>query len=174
MTAAVPARSSRWRIRWSRLAIYTVLILFALLYLMPIYVLVVTGLKSFREVSLAQMWDFPASTSSLRFESFREAFDTLRPNLLNSFKMAIPATIGSCMLGSINGYVLTKWKFRGSDILFFVLLFGMFIPYQSVLIPLVKTLQQLHLYGSIWGLVLTHVIVDETRTHLWSEDRSEG
>lgn len=146
------------RLPWYRAALYSILVLFALLYLMPIYVLVVTGLKSFREVSLAQMWDFPASTSSLRFESFREAFDTLRPNLLNSFKMAIPATIGSCMLGSINGYVLTKWKFRGSDILFFLLLFGMFIPYQSVLIPLVKTLQQLHLYGSIWGLVLTHVI----------------
>jgi len=144
--------------RWYRVTLYSILVLFALLYLMPIYVLVVTGLKSFREVSLTQMWDLPASTSSLRFDSFREAFDTLRPNLLNSFKMAIPATAGSCMLGSINGYVLTKWKFRGSDILFFLLLFGMFIPYQSVLIPLVKTLQQLHLYGSIWGLVLTHVI----------------
>ena len=57
------------------------------------------------------------------------------------------------MLGSINGYVLTKWRFPGSDIVFFLLLFGMFIPYQSVLIPLVKTLQQLHLYGSLWGLV---------------------
>ena len=142
-------------IRWSRIGIYAVLIVFAALYLMPIYVLVVTGLKSFGEVRLEQMWDLP---SGLHFDSFQEAYGTLDSNLANSFKMVIPATIISCMLGSINGYVLTKWRFRGSDILFFLLLYGMFIPYQSVLIPLVRTLQALHLYGSLWGLVLTHVV----------------
>ena len=142
-------------IRWSRIAIYSVLIIAALVYLMPIYVLVITGLKSFREVTLEQMWDLP---SSLQFSSFRQAFNALDSNLANSFKMVIPATILSCLLGSINGYVLTKWRFPGSDVLFFFLLFGMFIPYQSVLIPLVKTMQALHLYGSIPGLILTHVI----------------
>jgi glucose/mannose transport system permease protein len=142
-------------IRWSRVGIYAVLIFFAALYLMPIYVLLITGLKSFREVSLDRMWDFPASLS---FDSFREAFDALDSNLWNSFRMVIPATIASCLLGSINGYVLTKWRFRGSDVLFFFLLYGMFIPYQSVLIPLVRTLQSLHLYGSLWGLALTHVV----------------
>ena len=142
-------------IRWSRVAIYTVLILFALVYLMPIYVLLVTGLKSFEEVRLAQMWDLPAG---LRFDSFRSAYESLDSNMANSFKMVVPATILSCMLGSINGYVLTKWRFRGSDVLFFLLLYGMFIPYQSVLIPLVKTLQAMHVYGSLWGLVVTHVI----------------
>jgi glucose/mannose transport system permease protein len=142
-------------IRWSRVGIYTVLIFFALLYLMPIYVLLVTGLKSFGEVRLDQMWDLP---SGIHFDSFQEAYTTLDSNLANSFKMVIPATIVSCMLGSINGYVLTKWRFPGSDILFFLLLYGMFIPYQSVLIPLVRTLQSLHLYGSLWGLALTHVV----------------
>ena len=142
-------------IRWSRVAIYTVLILFALVYLMPIYVLLVTGLKSFQEVRLAQMWDLP---SGLHFDSFRSAYNSLDSNMANSFKMVIPATIFSCMLGSINGYVLTKWRFPGSDVLFFLLLYGMFIPYQSVLIPLVKTLQALHVYGSLWGLVVTHVV----------------
>ena len=142
-------------LRWTRLAIYTVLILFALVYLMPIYVLVVTGMKSFQEVRLEQMWDFP---SAIRFDSFREAFWALDSNLANSAKMVIPATAVSCVLGSINGYVLTKWRFPGSNVVFFLLLFGMFIPYQSVLIPLVKTLQQLHVYGSLWGLVVTHVV----------------
>jgi glucose/mannose transport system permease protein len=136
-------------------AIYAVLTAFALLYLMPIYVLLVTGLKSFDEVSLKQMWDIP---SGLHFDSFRDAYKALDANLANSFKMVIPATIISCFLGSINGYVLTKWRFPGSDVLFFFLLFGMFIPYQSVLIPLVETMQRLHLYGSLWGLVLTHVV----------------
>ena len=142
-------------IAWSRIAIYTVLVAVALLYLMPIYVLLVTGLKSFREVGLEQMWDLP---SGLHFDSFRQAFRALDSNLANSFRMVIPATIISCLLGSINGYVLTKWRFRRSDVLFFFLLFGMFIPYQSILIPLVKTLQALHVYGSLWGLVVTHVI----------------
>ncbi len=142
-------------IPWSRIAIYTLLTAFAILYLMPIYVLLVTGLKSFREVSLNQMWDPP---SGVYFDSFRDAFKALDGNLANSFRMVIPATVFSCFLGSINGYVLTKWRFPGSDILFFFLLFGMFIPYQSVLIPLVETLKWLHLYGSLWGLVLTHVV----------------
>jgi glucose/mannose transport system permease protein len=140
---------------WTRVAIYGALIFAALIYLLPVYVLVVTGLKSFNEVSLTQMWDLP---SGLHFDSFSDAFEALDSNLANSFRMVIPATIFSCLLGSINGYVLTKWRFRGSDMVFFLLLFGMFIPYQSVLIPLVKTLQAGHLYGSLEGLVVTHVI----------------
>ena len=155
MSAAAPTAGRRFSFRWSRIGIYLVLVIFALFYLMPIYVLLVTGLKSFNEVSLQQMWDLP---SGFHIDSFRDAYNALDHNLANSFRMAIPATIFSCLLGSINGYVLTKWRFRGSDALFFALLFGMFIPYQSVLIPLVETLQRLHLYGSLWGLVLTHVI----------------
>ena len=84
-------------------------------------VLAVTGLKSFREVGLEQMWQPP---SGLHFDSFRQAFEALDGNLANSFRMVIPATVISCLLGSINGYVLTKWRFRGSDTLFFLLLFG--------------------------------------------------
>jgi len=142
-------------IPWTRIAIYGVLSFFVVLYLMPIYVLLVTGLKSFNEVSLNQMWDLP---TGLHFDPFRDAFKALDANLANSFRMVIPATIFSCLLGSINGYVLTKWRFPGSDIIFFFLLFGMFIPYQSVLIPLVETLQEMQIYGSLWGLVVTHVI----------------
>lgn len=145
----------RLTIRPSRVAVYGLLIAFALFYLMPIYVLLVTGLKSFTEVGLERMWDPP---SGLHFDSFKDAYDALSRNLGNSFKLVIPATIISCFVGSINGYVLSKWRFRGSDVLFFFLLFGMFIPYQSVLIPLVKTLQRMELYGSIPGLILVHVV----------------
>jgi len=155
MTARLAAVRLPGAIRWSRIVIYGVLVLSAVFYLVPIYVLLVTGLKSFQQVGLEEMWNLP---TGLHFDSFREAFDALDRNLANSFKMVIPATIFSCLLGSINGYLLTKWRFPGSDALFFLLLFGMFIPYQSVLVPLVETLQRLHLYGSLWGLVLTHVI----------------
>jgi glucose/mannose transport system permease protein len=146
-------RSSR--LRPGRVAIYVIMIAFALFYLLPIYLLLITGMKSFEEVSLSRMWDLP---SGLGFDSFGAAWDTLRNSFINSFKLVLPATVISCLLGSMNGYVLAKWKFRGSDALFTALLFGMFIPYQSILIPLVLTLQRMGLYGSIAGLILVHVV----------------
>lgn len=64
----------------------------------------------------------------------------------------------SSLLGSLNGYLLAKWKFRGSNLIFSLILFGMFIPYQSILIPLVKFMQFLKLYGDIPGLIMVHII----------------
>lgn len=139
----------------SRLAIYALLIAFAAFYLTPVYLLLITGLKTLAEVNLDRMWDFP---SGFHLGSFGDAFDRLSPNLGNSLKLVIPATIISSFLGSINGYILSKWRFRGSDILFFFLLFGMFIPYQSILIPLVETLERMNLYGTIPGLALVHIV----------------
>src|SRR5688572_2459828 len=146
-------RSSR--LRPGRVAIYVIMIAFALFYLLPVYLLLITGMKSFEEVSLSRMWDLP---SGLGFDSFGAAWNTLRTSFINSFKLVLPATVISCLLGSMNGYVLAKWRFRGSDALFTALLFGMFIPYQSILIPLVLTLQRIGLYGSIAGLILVHVV----------------
>jgi len=152
--------------RWQRVLLYIALIAFALFYLMPVYLLVITSLKSYTQVSLATMWSLP---TKFGINSFRDAWfgvggtRGLGVNFMNSVYLVIPATILSAMLGSINGYVLTKWKFKGSDTLFPLLLFGMFIPYQSILIPLVQVLSKIpwfggHLYGSIAGLVFVHVI----------------
>jgi glucose/mannose transport system permease protein len=143
------------RLRPARLAMYAIMVGFALFYLLPVYLMFITGMKSFEEVNISRMWDLP---SGLRFDSFTAAWKTLERSFLNSFQMVIPATIVSSLLGSLNGYVLSKWRFRGSDALFTAILFGMFIPYQSILIPLVLTLQRLGLYGSIPGLILTHVV----------------
>jgi glucose/mannose transport system permease protein len=145
----------RRRIRPTRVAIYAIMVVFAIFYLLPVYLLLITGMKSFDEVSLSRMWDWPRS---LGFDSFSAAWETLRLSFANSFKLVIPATVISCLLGSMNGYVLSKWKFRGSDALFTAILFGMFIPYQSILIPLVQFLQRIGLYGSISGLILVHVV----------------
>jgi glucose/mannose transport system permease protein len=158
---AAPARPAGLRVAPARVALYAVLIGFALFYLLPVYVLVINGLKSFQEVSLSHMWELPARFS---LDSFARAFERLAPNLINSFKLVIPATLFSAMLGSINGYILAKWKFRGADLLFPLLLFGMFIPYQSVLIPLVQFLQwvgntlSVRLYGTLTGLALVHIV----------------
>ena len=160
----VPPRA----IRPGRILIYVVLVVFAIFYLMPIYVLLVTGLKAFTEVSLDRMWNLP---TSIGFDSFRDAWlgnestaiNGLADNFYNSLLLAVPATIISSILGSMNGYVLAKWKFPGANLLFPAILFGMFIPYQSILIPLVRTTQQIEffgsrMYGSLWGLVFVHVI----------------
>lgn len=135
--------------------IYAILLAFAVFYLLPIYLMLLTGLKDLSEVNLTAMWNWP---SSLQLDSFAEALSKLTPNLLNSLALTIPAAAISAVLGSLNGYVLSKWKFRGANLIFTLILFGMFIPYQSVLIPLVQFMQRLGLYGGIPGLVLVHVI----------------
>ena len=135
--------------------ILAVLLGFMLFFLMPVYVMVVTGLKEARNVSLSTMWNLPKQLSG---GGFVEAWNRLAPNLGNSLMLAIPATIISAVWGSINGYVFAKWKFRGSNLLFALLVFGMFIPYQSILIPLIQFLQLVKLYGTIPGLITVHVL----------------
>jgi len=90
--------------------------------------------------------------------AYLEAFKGLQKGLLNSLAMAIPATLISSLLGSLNGYVLTKWKFKCADTLFPAILFGMFIPYQAILIPLFQFMSDIKLAGSIWALILVHVV----------------
>ena len=134
---------------------YLILIVFAIFFLVPMYVLLSTSLKTFANVSIETMWQLPSEYS---FAGFVDAFMELAPNVFNSFYLVIPATLISAMLGSLNGYVLSHWKFKGSDTLFALILFGMFIPYQSVLFPLVQFMQTIGLYGSIPGLILVHVV----------------
>jgi glucose/mannose transport system permease protein len=127
----------------------------AAFFLMPVWVMLITGLKPFADVSLSRMWELP---SGIYFDNFRAALDALWPNLVNSLMLALPAAILSSILGSMNGYILSKWRFRGSDVIFTLFLFGMFIPYQSVLIPLVQFMQAINLVGGIPGLILVHVV----------------
>ena len=124
-------------------------------FVMPIYVMVVTGLKESTNVSLSTMWNLPRQ---LNGGGFLEAWRRLYPNLGNSLLLTIPATVISAVWGAVNGYLFSKWKFRGSNFLFAVLVFGMFIPYQSILIPLIQFLHQIKLYGTIWGLITVHVL----------------
>jgi len=131
------------------------LVLALLFYLMPVYVMVINGLKEAQGVSLTTMWNLPNSLSG---GGFLQAWQRLRANMLNSLIMVIPATIISSFFGAINGYLFAKWKFRGSDALFTIMLFGFFIPYQSILIPLVRFLQTIKLYGTIPGLITVHVV----------------
>jgi glucose/mannose transport system permease protein len=135
---------------------YIILIALAIVYLLPIYLMVLTGVKSISQVDLKTMWSMPIN--GLHIENFIAGYKQLAPNINNSLMMVIPEAILSALLGSLNGYLLAKWKFRGSNLIFSLILFGMFIPYQSILIPLVKFMQSIKLYGDIPGLILVHII----------------
>jgi glucose/mannose transport system permease protein len=135
--------------------LYLPLLLMMVFYLIPMYVMLVTGFKGFEEVSLKTMWVLPLG---IHFDNYIEAYAKMAPYLWNSINMVLPAVIISSILGSMNGFVLARWKFRGADIIFPLILFGMFIPYQSVLIPLVEFMRRINMYGGLPGLILAHVI----------------
>ena len=157
------ALASRRAIRPGTVTVYFLLVVAAALYLVPIYLQVATSFKSFQEVKLATMWRFPSTFSLASFVkawvgSAAQGMNGLAPNFMNSVYITVPATLISAMLGSLNGYVLAKWRFRGANVLFPLLLFGMFIPYQSILIPLVQVLEKIGLYGTRGGLIFVHVV----------------
>ena len=150
-----PAARPRRRSRLGHWVVLALLILATLFFLAPVYVMVINGLKDKSYMTLADMWKLPRDLSG---GGFPLAWQTLDQNLWASVRIVVPATILSSMLGAINGYVLSKWKFRGSDVIFTLILFGMFIPYQAILLPMIELLQQIGLYGRWYGLVLVHVV----------------
>ncbi len=138
-----------------RVVMYALLLVLAIFYLLPIYVLLVTSFKSFAEVARSTPWQIPTLPT---LADYTAAFSALAPSFVNTVLLVVPATLISALLGSLNGYVLAKWRFRGANVVFTLLLFGMFIPYQSILLPLVLTLERVGLYGTIPGLILTHIV----------------
>jgi glucose/mannose transport system permease protein len=147
-----------------RAIVYAFLILFAVYYLLPLYVMLVNSVKPLEEIRQGAMLSLP---KNFTLDSWYSAWSTaqigvqptgLKPYFLNSLEMAIPAVSLSVIFGAMNGYVLTKWRFRGDDIVFTLLLLACFIPFQIVLIPSAKILGFLGLAGSLSGLVLIHVI----------------
>ncbi|HTP01458.1 MAG TPA: carbohydrate ABC transporter permease [Anaerolineales bacterium] len=140
----------------SNTTFYLILLGMAVFFILPVYLMVLTGLKPINQVDLKTMWSLPVG--GIHFDNFIAGYKQLAPNLKNSLIMVLPEALLSSLLGSLNGYLLSKWKFPGSNLIFTLILFGMFIPYQSILIPLVKFMQYIKLYGDIPGLILVHII----------------
>jgi glucose/mannose transport system permease protein len=147
-----------------RLLLFTILGLFALYYLMPLFVMIATALKPLEEIRTGTLISLPQEPT---LEPTLRAWDSacvgvrcegLQPYVWNSVAMVVPAVIISTFLGAINGYALTKWRFRGSDLIFGLMLFGAFIPFQVVLLPMARTLGILGMAGSVPGLVLVHTV----------------
>lgn len=149
---------------FTRIFIYGLLLAFAAFYLMPLFVMLVNSVKPLSEITSGNMMALPKVST---LEPWRQAWSSaqigveptgLRPYFLNSIAMLVPAVAISTVLGALNGYVLTKWSFPGHKIIFGLLLFSCFIPFQIVLIPMATILGKLGLAGSIPGLVLVHVV----------------
>ena len=157
----------RETMRLSRLFVYLTVILlglFAVYFLVPFYVMLVNSFKPLSEIRGGNMLDLPREFS---FDSWKKAWSTaqigvqatgLRPYFLNSIKMVIPAVLFSTLLGALSGFVLAKWRFKGDSILFGLILFGCFIPFQIVLTPSARVLGMLKLAGTTQGLILIHVV----------------
>jgi glucose/mannose transport system permease protein len=139
--------------RPQRAALYVLLTFFAFTSLLPLWTCLMTSLKTTQDVIYTMPLEPPPSPT---LQAVMEAFDIMKRPLVNSFAFTMFATIFSCALGSINGYTLTKIRFKGSNAVFLLLAIGIFIPYQTVLIPLVITMSDLGLYNTIAGLILAH------------------
>jgi glucose/mannose transport system permease protein len=158
MTRSSTAPHGRIRSPWAPYttpAKYLALFALACFFLMPVYALLITALKSPSEVSVVRMWEWPRTFS---LDNFRIVWPKLAEGFGNSVMMAIPASMLSSLLGAANGFVLSKWRFPGADFVFSLILFGMFIPYQAVLIPMFQTMSATGLRGGLGGLILVHVV----------------
>jgi glucose/mannose transport system permease protein len=148
----------------ARAAIYTVLLIFVVYYLLPLYVMVVNSLKPLDEIragnmlALPQQWTIAPWLSAWSTAQIGVSPTGLKPYFLNSILMVVPAVAISTVLGALNGYVLTKWRFRGDNIVFGLMLLSCFIPFQIVLIPSARILGELGLAGTVTGLVLIHAV----------------
>ncbi len=134
---------------------YALLAFFIVIVLMPVYVLVVTSFKELAETDPGHAWTLPHTWT---VSAWRTAWHDLSPSLGNSFKLVIPATLLSTVLGSLNGFVLSKWRFPGADFVFTFFLFGLFIPYQAVMIPLTQLFGDIHFPEGIPRLIFAHVV----------------
>ena len=148
-------------LRW---ILYTLLAVFALYYLMPLFVMVTTSLKSLEEIRTGSLIALPRE---ITFDAWKTAWsgactgiqcEGLQPYFWNSVLLAVPAVALSTLIGALNGYVIAQWQFRGANLIFSLMLFGCFIPFQVVLLPMARLLGMMGLAGSIPGLIFVHVI----------------
>ena len=151
----------RFVLRW---LLYLLLCTFALYYMMPLFVMITTSLKNLEEIRTGSLMSLPREITLAAWSTAWSSACTgiqcegLRPYFWNSVLLAVPAVLISTIIGAINGYVVAQWRFKLSNILFALMLFGCFIPFQVVLLPMARVLGMTGLAGSISGLIFVHVI----------------
>ncbi|RWM90317.1 MAG: carbohydrate ABC transporter permease [Mesorhizobium sp.] len=144
--------------------LYGTLIVVALYYLLPLYVMIVTSLKGMPEIRLGNIFSPPLE---ITFEPWVKAWsqactglncDGLSRGFWNSVRITVPSVLLSIAIASVNGYALANWRFKGADTFFIILIVGAFIPYQVMIYPIVIILREIGIYGTLTGLVIVHSI----------------
>jgi len=147
-----------------RVVVYGVLILVAIYFLIPLIVMILTSVKTMADIRSGNLISWPRE---ITFDAWKEAWGTacigvacsgVKGYFWNSIRIVVPAVVISTMIGAVNGYVFSKWRFRGSEVIFASLLIGCFIPFQVILLPMARTLGALGLSQSITGLVIVHIV----------------
>jgi len=155
---------NRFSISVGRIVLYAVLAALAVAFLLPVYVMVVNSFKPLDEIRTGNLMSLPLDWTIAPWLS---AWSTaqigvqptgLRPFFINSFLLVVPAVVLSTLIGALNGYILTQFKFRGANLMFGAMLLSVFIPFQIVLIPMAKTLGFLGLAGTVKGLIFVNVV----------------
>jgi len=150
--------------RFARFVIYAVLVLVAIFYLAPLFVMISTSLKTLDEIRGGNLMSLPGS---LNFDAWKTAWDSactgvecggMKGYFGNSLKMMIPSVLISTLVGAFNGYILSMWRFKGSDAFFMALLIGTFLPFQVVILPMAQVLGMLGIESGTTRLIMVHVI----------------
>ena len=156
-----------------RMIIYTLLIIAAVYFLIPLFIMVITSIKTMNDIRTGHLISWPREVT---LEAWQKAWGSacigvncvgMKGYFWNSVRMVVPAVVISTLMGAINGYVFAKWRFRGSETFFSFLLLGCFIPFQVILLPMSQTLARLGIAQSIRGLVLVHVVYGLAFTSLF-------
>ncbi|MCK3780777.1 carbohydrate ABC transporter permease [Ensifer sesbaniae] len=164
VVAGPRGRKPRRALSSRNIVIYGTLIVVALYYLLPLYVMVMTSLKGMPEIRLGNIFAPPLE---ITFEPWVKAWasactglncDGLSRGFWNSVRITVPSTIVSIAIASVNGYALANWRFKGAELFFTILIVGAFIPYQVMIYPIVIVLREMGIYGTLTGLIIVHTI----------------
>lgn len=172
--SSLKVQDARYKQVTGRAVLYAVLVIVAIYYLAPLFLMILTSFRSMDEIRVGQLIEWPNSFS---LDAWAAAWNQvqigareelgLKPYFINSIQMVIPSVLISTVLGALNGYVLSFWKFRGSELFFALLLAGCFLPFQAILLPHSIVLGKMQLTGSVAGLVFTHVVYGVAFTTLF-------
>jgi glucose/mannose transport system permease protein len=144
----------------ARVGIYAFLVISALFFLVPLYIMVVTSLKTMPEIRLGHLFNFPAE---ITFKPWSDAWlhactgrdcTGLHPGFVNSVKITIPSVVISILIGSLNGYALSFWRYKGANLMFGILLFGAFVPYQVVIYPLIIGFRMMGIFSTLTCIII--------------------
>lgn len=148
----------------ARIGLYAFLASAALFFLLPLYVMLATSLKSMDEIRLGNIFALPLAPT---LDAWRAAWseactgaacEGVQGGFWNSVRIAVPSTVIPIALGALNGYALSFWRPRGASLLFGILLLGAFVPVQVMIYPLVRMMAGLGVFGSLPAIVLVHLV----------------